>query len=74
LDSRLVPYYISFYKAFIDPYGPVNVNISSDIAASIFKNLFNNPTVGVFDEAKNDVITSMFLTLYPQYISLYFNK
>jgi len=74
LDSRLVPYYISFYKAFIDPYGPVNVNISSDIAASIFKNLFNNPTVGVFDEAKNDVITSMFLTLYPHYYILYFKK
>jgi len=74
LDSRLVPYYISFYKAFIDPYGPVNVNISSDIAASIFKNLFNNPTVGVFDAAKNDVITSMFLTLYPQFINLHFNK
>jgi hypothetical protein len=74
LDSRLVPYYISFYKAFIDPYGPVTVNISSDIATNIFRNLFNNPTVGVFDEAKNDVITSMFLTLYPQYINLHFNK
>jgi len=74
LDSRLMPYYISFYKAFIDPDGPVNVSISSDIAATIYKNLFNNPTVGVFDEAKNDVITSMFLTLYPQFINLHFNR
>jgi len=38
-----------FYR-FIDPYGPVTVNISSDIATNIFRNLFNNPTVGVFDE------------------------
>jgi len=74
LDSRLLPYYISFYKAFIDPYGPVNVNIASDIASNIFKSLFNNPTVGVFDDAKNDVITSMFITLYPQYINLHFNR
>jgi len=74
LDPRLVPYYISFYKAFIDPYGPVTVNISSEIASNIFKNLFNNPTVGVFDDAKNDIITSMFLTLYPQYINLHYNN
>lgn len=48
LDSRLLPYYVSFYKAFIDPYGPVTVNISSDIAANIYKELYNNPTVGVW--------------------------
>jgi len=74
LDEQLLPYYISFYKAFIDPYGPVTVNISSDIATNIYKELYNNPTVGVFDNAKNDVITSMFLTLYPQYVNLHLSK
>jgi len=73
LDYRLVPYYISFYKAFIDPSGPVNVFISSDIASNILKSLSNNPTVGILDEAKSEVIMSMFLTLYPKYINLLLN-
>jgi len=73
LDYRLVPYYISFYKAFIDPSGPVSVFVSSDIATNILKSLSKNPTVGILDEAKSEVITSMFLTLYPKYLNLLLN-
>lgn len=52
IDPKLMKYYISFYNAFIDPYGPITVNLSARVAKDIYQNLKYKPTIGIFDEVK----------------------
>lgn len=65
LPNEILPFYLSFYYMFIDYSGPAVVNISGYTFNNIFKNLQTHPTVGIFDEAKNEVIENMYQSIYP---------
>ncbi|ORX77344.1 hypothetical protein BCR32DRAFT_283267 [Anaeromyces robustus] len=54
----LLPYYNVFYHIFIDP----NVHVPQNI----YQVLHNNPVVGVFDGAKNEVVESMYMSIFPR--------
>ncbi|ORX77346.1 hypothetical protein BCR32DRAFT_270709 [Anaeromyces robustus] len=63
---ELLPYYNAFYTLFIDPNGPGKVNISEFCRQNIYQNLNNHPVIGIFDEAKNEVVESMYHTIFPR--------
>ncbi|KAG4106393.1 hypothetical protein H8356DRAFT_1269392 [Neocallimastix lanati (nom. inval.)] len=64
----LLPYYQTFYNTFISIEGPAPVNITADIIGRINHEFNNLPTLGVFDEAKNEVVDSMFFSIYPIFL------
>ncbi|ORX49262.1 hypothetical protein BCR36DRAFT_291919, partial [Piromyces finnis] len=65
LLPQLVPYYNAFYHTFIDVDGPAVVNISGSTVRRIYHDFYTYPTVGIFDEAKDEVVESMFVTIFP---------
>jgi len=65
LLPQLVPYYNAFYHTFIDVDGPAAVNISGNTVRRIYHDFYTYPTVGIFDEAKDEVVESMFVTIFP---------
>ncbi|ORX77345.1 hypothetical protein BCR32DRAFT_248011 [Anaeromyces robustus] len=62
---ELLPYYYAFCHIFIDRNGPCTVNISENCRRSIYHTLNNNPVVSVFDEAKDEIVESMYVNLFP---------
>jgi len=50
---------------FIDSNGPAVVNLTNDISKRIFIEICNLPTVGIFDEAKNEIVELMYSSIYP---------
>jgi TRAP-type C4-dicarboxylate transport system permease small subunit len=65
LLPQLVPYFNAFYHTFIDIDGPAAVNISGSTVRRIYHDFYTYPTVGIFDEAKDEVIESMYLSIFP---------
>jgi len=65
LVSQLKPYYNSFYNTFIDINGPASVNITGNTMRRIYHGFYTYPTVGIFDEAKDEVVESMYFSLFP---------
>jgi len=65
LLPQLVPYYNAFYHTFIDIDGPAAVNISGSTVRRIYHDFYTYPTVGIFDEAKDEVVESMYLSIFP---------
>jgi hypothetical protein len=65
IPKELMKYFMSFYRMFIDPNGPSVVNISSDTAKKIFHEICLYPTVSIFDDAKEEVISNMYTSIYP---------
>jgi len=65
LLPQLLPYYNSFYHTFIDIEGPAAVNITSDAIRRIYHGFFSYPTVGIFDEAKDEVVEAMYFSIFP---------
>ncbi|ORX43441.1 hypothetical protein BCR36DRAFT_303844, partial [Piromyces finnis] len=65
VPNEILPYYTSFYEIFIDINGSAAVNLTNDTSKRIFKEMCSFPTVGVFDEAKNEIVELMFSSIYP---------
>lgn len=65
LMPQLVPYFNAFYHTFIDIEGPASVNISGATIRRIYHDFYTYPTVGIFDEAKDEVVESMYLSIFP---------
>jgi TRAP-type C4-dicarboxylate transport system permease small subunit len=65
LLPQLVPYFNAFYHTFIDIDGPAAVNISGSTVRRIYHDFYTYPTVGIFDEAKDEVVESMYLSIFP---------
>lgn len=65
VPEKLMPYYISFYHTFIDVSGPASVNISGRISRQIYNEFCTYPTIGIFDEAKNEIVEIMYSSVFP---------
>jgi len=65
LLPQLLPYYNSFYHTFIDIEGPAPVNITGDAIRRIYHGFYTYPTVGIFDEAKDEVVEAMYFSIFP---------
>ncbi|ORX78807.1 hypothetical protein BCR32DRAFT_269858 [Anaeromyces robustus] len=65
LLPKLVPYYNAFYHTFIDMDGPAAVNITGDCIRRINHDFTTYPVVGIFDEAKDEVVESMYFSIFP---------
>ncbi|ORX87558.1 hypothetical protein BCR32DRAFT_240035 [Anaeromyces robustus] len=68
VPKELKSYFTSFYEMFIDYNGPAAVNIAGQTSKYISNALLNNPTIGIFDMAKNEVVEMMFSTIYPIFL------
>jgi len=65
VPNEIMPYYINFYHTFIDSLGPAAVNISGAAIKHIYSELCTYPTIGMFDNAKNDIVEMMFTSIFP---------
>jgi len=65
VPKEILPYYTSFYHMFIDFNGVAVVNISGETVKRIINNICSYPTVGMYDDAKNEVVEIMFSSIYP---------
>jgi len=65
IPKEIMPYYMSFYHMFIDFNGPAVVNISSRTIKKIFNEICIYPTVGIYDDAVQEVVELMYYSLYP---------
>ncbi|KAG4093933.1 hypothetical protein H8356DRAFT_948024 [Neocallimastix lanati (nom. inval.)] len=68
IQYQLIPYFDAFYYTFIDIDGPATVNITSNITERINNEFNTNPTIGIFDEAKEEVVETMFFSIYPIFL------
>jgi len=64
----LLPYYATFYNTFINIEGPAPVNITADVIGRIKNEFGDLPTLGIFDEAKDEVVETMFFSIYPIFL------
>lgn len=62
---ELFPYYNAFYHTFINPYSPCKVNITERCRQTICDRFNTDLVVGIFDEAKEEVVESMYHKLFP---------
>jgi len=65
VPKEILPYYTSFYSMFIDFNGLAVVNISGNTVKKIYNEMATYPTVGIFDEAKNEIVENMYRSIYP---------
>jgi len=65
VPKEILQYYTSFYSMFIDFNGLAVVNISGNTVKKIYNEMATYPTVGIFDEAKNEIVENMYRSIYP---------
>ncbi|KAJ3037759.1 hypothetical protein HDV00_001344 [Rhizophlyctis rosea] len=69
VPENVKPHYLAFFETYIRPGAPFEVNIPSNvreaITACIEKDVF---TIGMYDKAKEEVITNMFFNTFPTYV------
>jgi len=65
VPREILPYYIIFYQTFINSLSPSAVNISGATIKRIYNELSTYPTVGIFDNAKNEIVEMMYSSIYP---------
>ncbi|ORX45452.1 hypothetical protein BCR36DRAFT_299500 [Piromyces finnis] len=65
VPRELMTYYISFYHTFIDSLGPASVNISGSTIKQIYGEMCSYPTIGMFDNAKNEIVEMMYSSIFP---------
>ncbi|ORX75545.1 hypothetical protein BCR32DRAFT_271858 [Anaeromyces robustus] len=65
LNPELLPYYNSFYHTFIDINGAASVNLTSNTVKKIHHAFYTFPTIGIFDEAKDEIVETMFFSIFP---------
>jgi len=52
-------------KRFIDFNGLAVVNISGNTVKKIYNEIATYPTIGIFDDAKNEIVENMYRSIYP---------
>jgi len=65
VPREIMPYYVSFYQTFIDSMGPASVNISGSTIKHIYREMCTCPTIGMFDNAKNEIVEMMYSSIFP---------
>ncbi|OUM69437.1 hypothetical protein PIROE2DRAFT_57479 [Piromyces sp. E2] len=65
VPRELMPYYVNFYHTFIDSLGPASVNISGACIKHIYGEMCTYPTIGMFDNAKNEIVEMMYSSIFP---------
>jgi hypothetical protein len=65
IPRQIMPYFTSFYYTFIHYEGPASVNLSGNTVSQIQNDISIYPTVGIFDNAKNEVVEMMFTSIFP---------
>jgi len=65
IPRQIMPYFTSFYYTFIHYEGPASVNLSGNTIAQIQNDISTYPTVGIFDNAKNEVVEMMYTSVFP---------
>jgi uncharacterized membrane protein len=65
VPREIMPYYINFYHTFIDSLSPASVNISGVSIKHIYSELCSYPTIGMFDNAKNEIVETMYSSIFP---------
>jgi len=65
LPKEILPFYTSFYHTYIDYNSPAAVNISGECIRQIQNELCQFPTIGMFDNAKNEVVEMMYSSIFP---------
>ncbi|KAG4083980.1 hypothetical protein H8356DRAFT_967078 [Neocallimastix lanati (nom. inval.)] len=68
IPDEILPYFTSFYYMFIDYNSPDVVNISGTSERQIYNEICFNPTIGVYDSAKNEVVEMMYNSIYPIFL------
>jgi hypothetical protein len=68
IPDEILPYFTSFYYMFIDYNSPAVVNISGTSERQIYNEICFNPTIGVYDSAKNEVVEMMYNSIYPIFL------
>jgi len=68
VPKELLSYYVSFYQTFIHSLGPASVNISGTTIKRIYNDFCSYPTVGIYDNAKNEVVEMMYSSLFPIFL------
>ncbi|KAI8591767.1 hypothetical protein BDZ88DRAFT_13609 [Geranomyces variabilis] len=62
-------HYKAFYDTYLEPGAPYEVNLPSSIRDAVASEfLMEKITVGVFDAAKEEVVQSMFLNTFPNFL------
>jgi len=65
IPKEILPFYTSFYHTYIDYNSPAAVNISGEAIRQIQNEFCTYPTVGMFDNAKNEVVEMMYSSIFP---------
>jgi len=65
VPKEIYPYFKSFYYTFIDSDAPACVNITGKTLKQIRNEFRTYPTVGMFDNAKNEIVEIMYSSLFP---------
>jgi len=68
VPKEILSYYVSFYQTFIHSLGPASVNISGTTIKRIYNDFCSYPTVGIYDNAKNEVVEMMYSSLFPIFL------
>ncbi|KAJ3156900.1 hypothetical protein HDU86_003435 [Geranomyces michiganensis] len=62
-------HYKAFYDTYLEPGAPYEVNLPSSIRDAVEREfMMEKITVGVFDAAKEEVVQSMFLNTFPNFL------
>ncbi|OUM64918.1 hypothetical protein PIROE2DRAFT_8134 [Piromyces sp. E2] len=70
VPKEILPFYQNFFKTFIHKDGKAVVNISGNVSKTIHGDM-SFPTVGIFDQAKEEVVDMMYNSIYPIFIQKY---
>ncbi|ORX43449.1 hypothetical protein BCR36DRAFT_373946, partial [Piromyces finnis] len=65
IPKEIMPYFTSFYYTFIHYDGPAAVNLSGNTISQIQCDISIYPAVGIFDNAKNEVVEMMYTSIFP---------
>ncbi|KAL6617307.1 hypothetical protein U3516DRAFT_826272 [Neocallimastix sp. 'constans'] len=65
IPNELRPYFTQFYNMFVDRNGPSAVNISGKTIKKIYHEMCLFPTVSIFDDAKEEVVSMMYSSIFP---------
>jgi len=65
VPREIYPYFKNFYFTFIDSDAPASVNITGRTLKQIRNEFQTYPTVGMFDNAKNEIVEIMYSSLFP---------
>ncbi|ORY45746.1 hypothetical protein BCR33DRAFT_716372 [Rhizoclosmatium globosum] len=70
VPPELVPKYVAFYKRFCCEGAPCEVNLSASVKVALKKKMKKGKWfVGDFEMAKEEVVNSMYMSIYPRWMA-----